>query len=83
MRCIEMAEILAENRKQTWLIETWDVLKLVMPIFECPKIMINRNMRCIEIGINYFGQESVAWLIETWDVLKSQDAKHCRVTLPD
>ena len=72
MRCIEIAAIKRRCDARTWLIETWDVLKLCDV---CPPL--ERHERLIETWdvlkwySKTFPSFTAFWLIETWDVLKS------------
>ena len=51
MRCIEIVARRLLARPYDRLIETWDVLKLILCPQFCCQNMINRNMRCIEISV--------------------------------
>ena len=70
MRCIEIRPQKAVFLVSVWLIETWDVLKLIN------QKKFNVNSWLIETWdvLKLFGLSSVTlplpWLIETWDVLK-------------
>ncbi len=60
----------AEWRSYVGLIETWDVLKFLLPYKLSLNQLINRNMRCIEITWRGKQLAICEGLIETWDVLK-------------
>ena len=51
MRCIEIVARRLLARPYDRLIETWDVLKLILCPQFCCQNMINRNMTCIEISV--------------------------------
>ena len=51
MRCIEIYSRSRGRSRIRWLIETWDVLKYDIILWESLAAMINRNMRCIEMFV--------------------------------
>ncbi len=70
MRCIEIFNGVPMTHIRPRLIETWDVLKFLLPYKLSLNQLINRNMRCIEITWRGKQLAICEGLIETWDVLK-------------